>query len=115
MFLIKNIKYDNIVIINDIFMKLKKAEIINLLIVMASVIFAIIVYPKMPEIVSSHWNSAGQVDGYMNRFWGTFILPIVLSAIWLLFIIVPRVDPKKSNIEKFRNQFDGFKCDIWRA
>ncbi len=89
-------------------MKLRKSEIISLVIVIISLIIGIYFYPLMPEKVASHWNIEGEVDGYMPKFWGLFLMPIISAVFLFLFIIIPKIDPLKHNIEKFRKYFDGF-------
>jgi uncharacterized membrane protein len=56
--------------------------------------------------MASHWNGAGNVDGYMSRFWGVFLMPIISLFMFLLFMLIPKIDPMKKNVEKFRNYFD---------
>lgn len=68
----------------------------------------IYVYPQMPNMMASHWNTEGQVDGYMSKFWGLFLMPFAIVGLSLLFIIIPIIDPLKSNIEKFRVHYDRF-------
>lgn len=63
-------------------------------------------YPQMPDVVASHWNAGGQVDGYTSRFWGAFALPLVSLGVLLLLIAIPRVDPLRANIETFRSYYD---------
>jgi len=58
--------------------------------------------------MASHWNIQGQVDGYMPKFWGLFLMPFISLAMFLLLILIPKIDPLKENIEKFRKYFDGF-------
>jgi uncharacterized membrane protein len=58
--------------------------------------------------MASHWNAVGQVNGYMSRFWGVFLMPIITFVMFIIFLLVPRIDPKKENIEKFRASFDDF-------
>lgn len=65
-------------------------------------------YSEMPEQMASHWNVQGEVDGYMSKFLGLFLMPIVLLGMFLLFLIIPKIDPLKANIEKFRKYFDWF-------
>jgi uncharacterized membrane protein len=62
----------------------------------------------MPEQMASHWNSQGEVDGYMPRFWGLFLMPIVLAGMYALFVTIPKIDPLKHNIQKFMNYYEGF-------
>lgn len=87
---------------------MRKTELFMLIAVIISFIIGIYLYPQMPEQMASHWNAAGQVDDYMSRFWGVFLMPFVLVGLGLLFIAIPKIDPLKENIEKFRKYYDGF-------
>ena len=89
-------------------MKLTKYEGLNLVIILLAILVGIYFYPLLPEKIASHWNLAGQVDGYMNKFWGTFLMPIIAIVMYVLFIVIPRIDPKKDNIAKFKKYFDRF-------
>ena len=89
-------------------MNMRKSEIIVLGIILLSFIIGIYLYPQMPEKMASHWNTQGQIDGYMSKFWGLFLMPFVLVGLALLFTAIPRIDPLKANIEKFRKYYDGF-------
>jgi len=62
----------------------------------------------MPEKVASHWNIEGEVDGYMPKFWGLFLMPIISLVMFLLFLLIPKLDPLKENIKTFREYFDKF-------
>ena len=87
---------------------MKKSEIIILVIIILSFAVGIYLYPQMPERMASHWNAQDQVDGYMSRFWGLFLMPIMSVGLWALFVLIPKIDPLKENIERFRKYFDGF-------
>jgi uncharacterized membrane protein len=62
----------------------------------------------MPDRIASHWGFNNEVNGYMGKFWGVFLLPIVILGCTILFMIIPRIDPKKQNIQKFKKYFDLF-------
>jgi len=87
---------------------MRKSEIIVLGVILLSFIIGIYFYPQMPEKIASHWNAQGQVDGYMSKFWGLFLMPLLSMILFLLFIAIPKIDPLKHNIEKFRKYYDGF-------
>lgn len=87
---------------------MKKTVIISLLIILLSFIIGIYFYPQMDDLMASHWNAKGEVDDYMSKFWGLFLMPLVLIGLLLLFILIPRIDPLKKNIEKFRKYFNIF-------
>ncbi len=76
--------------------------------VLFSFILSIYFSPQVPERMATHWNSQGEVNGYMSKLWGLFFTPVVITGIAILFLAIPRIDPKKENIEKFRKYYDGF-------
>jgi uncharacterized membrane protein len=81
---------------------------IILIIIVLFFVLGVCLYLQMPDKMASHWNAQGQVNGYMSKFWGLFLLPIVSLAMFLLFILIPKIDPLKENIQKFRKYFDTF-------
>ena len=89
-------------------MSARKSEIIIIGIALLSFAIGVYYYPQMPGQMASHWNAKGQVDDYLSKFWGLFLIPITLVGLALLFMAVPRIDPLRENIEKFRKYYDGF-------
>jgi uncharacterized membrane protein len=89
-------------------MSVRKSEILIVGIALFSFVIGVYYYPQMSEKVASHWDAKGRVDGYLSKFWGLFLIPITLVPLALLFIAIPRVDPLRQNIEKFRRYYDGF-------
>ena len=85
---------------------MRKSELVVLGIILLSFIIGLYFYPKMPAQVASHWNVKGEVDGYMSKLWGLFLMPVVTAAMFILFIIIPKIDPLKANIAKFRNYYN---------
>jgi uncharacterized membrane protein len=87
-------------------MKLIRLAIIaGLLITFA---LTIAVYPTVPDKVVSHWNAAGQADGYMSKLWGLSLIPLIMTGFVALLAVLPRIDPYKKNYEKFGNYYEGF-------
>ena len=62
----------------------------------------------MPNQIASHWNATGNVNGYMPKFWGLFLIPLMLIGLAILFLAIPKIDPLKKNIKKFMNYYEGF-------
>jgi uncharacterized membrane protein len=87
---------------------MRKSEIIILGIILVSFIIGTYFYPQLPDKIASHWNIQGEVDGYMSKFWGLFLMPSLSVVLLIFFILIPKIDPLKANIEKFRKYFDGF-------
>jgi len=65
-------------------------------------------FVELPDQMVSHWNELGEADGYMSKFWGVFLMPLVALFMYLMFMFIPRIDPLKKNIESFRKYFDRF-------
>ena len=76
--------------------------------VLLSFILSIYFYPQVPEQMATHWNSQGEVDGYMSKLWGLFFMPLMITGLVIMFLVIPRIDPGKENIAKFRKYYDGF-------
>jgi uncharacterized membrane protein len=89
-------------------MRLRTAEIVVLAIVILSFAIALYFPGTMPERMASHWNIRNEVDGYMSRFWGLFLVPFIMFAFFLLYLAIPRIDPLRHNITEFRKYFDRF-------
>lgn len=88
--------------------KLNRIHFLVLAIIFLSFLIGFYFYPRFPEKVASHWNSRGEVDGYVSKFWGLFLMPILTLILFFLFLIIPEIDPLKRNVEKFRKYFDYF-------
>jgi len=82
-----------------------RREWLMLLILLSTLIAAVLIYPYMPEQVPIHWNFRGEVDDYGSREFGTFFIPLLNIAMYLLFLVLPKLDPKKSNYEKFSGSY----------
>ena len=87
---------------------MRKSELAILFLILISLAAAFILLPRMPDQMASHWGTEGNVDSYMSRFWGLFMMPIIAAFILILFIIIPKIDPLKTNIKKFRKYYDSF-------
>jgi len=78
------------------------------IIIILSFVLAGIFYQYLPDKIMSHWNSKGEADGYMTKLWGLFLIPIISIAIFILFCLIPKIDPLKNNIQKFRKHYNLF-------
>ncbi len=76
--------------------------------ILLSFILSIYFYPQVPEQMATHWNSQGEVNGYMSKLWGLFFMPLMITGLVIMFLIIPRIGPRKENIAKFRKYYDGF-------
>lgn len=73
--------------------------------VLATLVISFWAYPRLPYRVPSHWNAAGEIDGYSGAFSGAFLLPLITLAIWLFFLMIPLIDPRRDNYKKMGKVF----------
>lgn len=83
-----------------------KAIIAGILILTFAI--AVIAYPYLPDRLASHWGASGEVNGYLPKIWGLFIVPAISAVLTLLFLLIPRIDPLRKNIAKFMDAFEQF-------
>lgn len=89
-------------------MSARTTLILALLLVLASALFSLSVFNRLPEQMASHWDVNDQVNGTMPRFWGAFLMPLITLAMLAIFLLVPAIDPLKANIAQFRGAFNLF-------
>jgi uncharacterized membrane protein len=89
-------------------MSTRTTTIVVLLMIIAATFAGLLLWNRLPEQMASHWNINDQVDGYMPRFWGVFMLPLISLGMFLLFLVIPSIDPLKANIAQFREAFNLF-------
>lgn len=68
-------------------------------------------YPALPDIVPTHWGFEGEVNGWGPKY-TILILCALPLGILLMLAIVPRIDPRAQNYEKFDNIYRGFVIGI---
>lgn len=76
------------------------------ILILAAVIITIAVYPRLPEQIPTHWSMSGEVNGWSNRLWGAWMLPLIMAVVWLFMRAIPHIDPRKANYEKFSGMYD---------
>ena len=86
-----------------------KTEIVSLIILLASFAASIYFYMNFPDRVPSHWNWAGEIDGWSGKAFGAFFLPFLNLGLYLMFLVLPYLDPKKENYKHFANVYHIFK------
>jgi len=78
------------------------------LVLVLTAVITLVAYPVMPDVVASHWNAAGELDGTMPKFWGLALIPLLMYGFCALLAVLPRIDPLRKNYQKFRDYYEGF-------
>lgn len=86
-----------------------KTEVIPLLLIIASFVLGFYFYAHFPARIPSHWNFQGQVDSWSSAGFGAFFLPFLLLGMYILFLVIPYLDPKKERYQEFSGTYHLFK------
>lgn len=87
-------------------MKNKKLRILNYLISAAVLLAVAGLYPRLPEQIPTHWSFDGAVTyGARYQIW---LLAGMLPLFAVLFDVLPHIDPRRGNYQKFSRFYDGF-------
>lgn len=76
-----------------------------LLIVAAMFLFSLIMYPRLPDIVPTHWGFTGEPDGFSPKAFGAFFAPVLGLGLAFLFSISQKMDPKKEAYANFQKSW----------
>jgi len=62
-------------------------------------------WPRLPARVPIHWNIHGVPDGYSSRVVAVLLMPGIVLALNGLFRVLPGLDPRRVNYEKFQDTY----------
>jgi uncharacterized membrane protein len=74
--------------------------------ILGATLAGLLLWNRLPDQMASHWNINDEVDGYMSKFWGVFMVPLITLGMFVLFLVIPSIDPLKANIAQFREAFN---------
>ena len=67
------------------------------------------IYPKLPAEVPVHWNAEGNADGYGSKFTASFMMPLMMVGIYVLFLLIPKIAVMKKNLQDFEGHYFAFR------
>ena len=74
-----------------------KVLILTSVIILLPILAGVILWNQLPEQIPSHWNAAGEIDGWSSKPFAVFGLPLILLAMHWLCVAGTFADPKKAN------------------
>ena len=71
-------------------------------VIAATLAGTIVAYPQLPDVIPTHWNAHGQVNGWSPK-WTLFLFgPGLMTLMVVLFAALPWLSPKKFEVDSFR-------------
>ena len=79
-----------------------------LLLSLGIIISALTVYGwlNLPDQIAIHFNAAGEADGFADKTTGLLTIPLISTGLYLLFKLIPRIDPLGENISEFQETYE---------
>lgn len=90
---------------NQGFLEQVKREWYLLLLILATFLFGLYVFPQLPEQVPSHWNIHGEIDGWTTKNFAVWFFPLLNLGLYLLMLFLPNLDPRKENYVRFAGAY----------
>lgn len=73
--------------------------------ILLAFIVSIISYRYLPDQVATHWGTNNQPDDYSSKLTAVLIMPLMSIFLYVMFYVVPKIDPKKENYQKFQKSY----------
>ncbi len=86
-----------------------KTEILPILLIVFSIISSFYFFQQMPEKIPTHWNFKGEIDNWGSSFSHLITINLVMIGIYLLFLFIPYIDPRRERYEQFKKVYHIFK------
>lgn len=74
-----------------------KVLILTTIVMLLPILAGLILWNQLPEQMPTHWNAAGEVDGWSGKAFAVFVLPLIMVAAQWLCMLGTAADPKKNN------------------
>jgi uncharacterized membrane protein len=90
----------------------KRFESVIWLTMAASAAASVWFYRNFPDRVPTHWNAAGEVDGWSSPEFAAFFFPAIIIALYLLLVFLPAADPQKKRYKEFSRPYQVIRFAI---
>jgi uncharacterized membrane protein len=78
---------------------------ISLGLVLAGLAVSALLYGELPPQVATHFNAAGEPDGWSDRYTAALMMPAIMIGLWLMLWVLPKISPQGWRVEPF--------ADVW--
>ncbi len=86
-----------------------KTEIWPALLLLAAIGLSLWAYPQLPAQVVTHWDFYGRANGWSSREFHSILFPGILVAMYILFSVMPLLDPKGERYQEFAGVYRIFR------
>jgi len=80
-----------------------------LAILLADLVYGLLSLRALPARVPVHWGASGEVDGWGPPWMNALLPPAIAAGLYLLFLFVPLVDPRRKSYALFPDTLRFFR------
>ena len=74
-----------------------KILVITSVMILLPILAGVLLWNQLPAQIPSHWNAAGEIDGWTSKTFSVFGMPLLLLAFQWLCVLGTLADPKRQN------------------
>ena len=74
-----------------------KLLVITSVLTLLPILAGLVLWGQLPEKMPTHWNAAGEIDGWSSKAFAVFGLPGIMLAVQWLCVLGTNADPKRAN------------------
>ena len=75
----------------------------------AMFLLAAATWSSAPDRIPVHWGFNGEANGYGGKFEGLLLIPLIALAVYVTFLVIPRIDPARANYAQFAGAYTFFR------
>jgi uncharacterized membrane protein len=87
-------------------MKVTRMNALTLAVALLAFALAAWYYPSLPDPVPTHWNIAGEVDGWTAKPMGVWIFPLITLGLAVVMLVLPAISPRGFRLDAARRSYD---------
>ncbi|MCX6759992.1 MAG: SdpI family protein [Candidatus Nealsonbacteria bacterium] len=84
-------------------------EALPIALILITFIVGLMLYPRLPESMPSHWGVSGEIDSLMSKNLAVILYPLLTLIVYLLMTFTPIFDPLRENYSKFTVPYFWFR------
>lgn len=86
-------------------MKTLKQDALTWLIILLPLAMIITCWNRFPDRIPTHFGMNGEPDDYSGKAFGLFLLPGINVLMYLLFLVIPKIDPRGKSYALFADKY----------
>jgi uncharacterized membrane protein len=73
--------------------------------IIVMLLIGIILYPSLPDELPRQWGFSGEVNSTWPKLYAVLMAPVTATVIWVLTYVLPQIDPRREQYEKFGKSY----------